>query len=261
MEGKKKGSAAIIFLIMALIVIAVMGYFMFKLYNEKAVAEAKVEELTTVTTELSNKSNQLQATIDNISSTIANSTGTSSSNIKYSEITKELDEESALYVTSVEKDGDNFKLKGVVYTKYTVTEAELKDAIANGKMEVYGKQYTIKADTDDSYNLYSDTSEYSVYRISKNSKGAYILVDTQGQNNTRWRITEDYREITISSSTKCSFPYGVDDDEEVKTATEVFGNFKETPTQVDILTGTSNLFYFSFANGKCSALTCAHQSI
>lgn len=261
MEGNKKSNVAVIFLVIALIVIAVMGYFMYKLYNEKVIAEAKVEELSAVTTDLSQKTHQLQSTIDNISDTIANGNGTAKSNIKYTEITKELEEGSALYVTNVIKVGDNYKLQGVIYQLYPVSEAELKSALTSGTMEVYGNKYTIKGDENEGYFLYNDTSENSFYMISKNSNGSYILTDTQGQTNTRWKLTEDYREITISGDLKCNFPYGIDDDVNVKLASEVFNDFNEVSTKLDIGTGTSNLFYFTFTNGKCSELTCAHHSI
>jgi hypothetical protein len=45
MEEKKKFSYSTLFLIFAMIIIAVMGYFLYEIYNEKLVNEENVVQL------------------------------------------------------------------------------------------------------------------------------------------------------------------------------------------------------------------------
>ena len=71
MEKKEpiKVSMSTFFLILAIIVIAVMGYFMFKLYNEKSIAEEKSNELNA-------KVSSLENVISNVQNTISTTTET-----------------------------------------------------------------------------------------------------------------------------------------------------------------------------------------
>lgn len=71
MNEKKpiKISLSTFFLIIAIIVIVIMGYFMYQFYTGKAVAEEQ-------TAELNSKVNELQSTINNVQSVITNTTQT-----------------------------------------------------------------------------------------------------------------------------------------------------------------------------------------
>lgn len=72
MEKKEpiKVSLSTFFLIIAIIVIAVMGYFMYKLYNDKAEATKKATDLQTQVNSLNGTINDLQGKIDTISETV-----------------------------------------------------------------------------------------------------------------------------------------------------------------------------------------------
>ena len=72
MEEKKvtKISLSTFFLILAIIVILIMGIFIFRLYNEKAEETKKSSELQTQVNSLNGTINDLQGKIDNISETI-----------------------------------------------------------------------------------------------------------------------------------------------------------------------------------------------
>lgn len=72
MEDKKvtKISLSTFFLILSLIVIIVMGIFMYKFYNEKTEATKKSAELQTQVNSLNETVSNLQGKIDNISETI-----------------------------------------------------------------------------------------------------------------------------------------------------------------------------------------------
>ena len=59
---------------------------------------------------------------------------------KYSEITKELDGIDVLFVTDAIENPDNtYTLKGVLYTKFTLTKSELEDAVKNGTYKYYNQ--------------------------------------------------------------------------------------------------------------------------
>ena len=72
-----KVSLSTFFLIIAIMVIIVMGYFMYQFYNEKVIATKESAELKT-------QVNNLQGKIDNIEDTINSNTSTENSNIPVS---------------------------------------------------------------------------------------------------------------------------------------------------------------------------------
>ena len=69
MNEKKpiKVSLSTFFLLIAIIIITVMGYFMYKLYNDKVKATDKIEQLNNQINTLQNSANQLQTNINKIS--------------------------------------------------------------------------------------------------------------------------------------------------------------------------------------------------
>lgn len=71
-----KISLSTFFLILAVIVIIVMGIFVYKTYNEKTVATEIAEELQTQVNKLNQTINDLQGKIDNIAETITKDTTT-----------------------------------------------------------------------------------------------------------------------------------------------------------------------------------------
>lgn len=81
MEEKKsiKISLSTLFLILALIVIVVMAYFLYKLNNEKIAETEKVSALNNQVSNLENKIENLQGTIDNVSNIVSD---TKNENIK-----------------------------------------------------------------------------------------------------------------------------------------------------------------------------------
>lgn len=82
MEEKKttKISLSTILLILFIITIAVMAYFIYKLNNDKQLADNKVTELNKQVRELANNVNNLQGTISETSNTINNSAITQNNN-------------------------------------------------------------------------------------------------------------------------------------------------------------------------------------
>lgn len=72
MDEKKtiKISLSTFFLILAIVVIIVMGFFMYKLYNEKSIATQKIEDLNNELNTLEKTVNDFQQKMDSISNTI-----------------------------------------------------------------------------------------------------------------------------------------------------------------------------------------------
>ena len=70
----EKKSILAILLIFAIIVICVMGGYIYKLYSEKQVNEIETDKLKTEITNLNNKNNELQEKIDNVSNAINSNT-------------------------------------------------------------------------------------------------------------------------------------------------------------------------------------------
>lgn len=71
---KKEGkiSLSTIFLTIAFIVIVVMMCFMYKIYNDKEIADSKIEELTSQTNNLQSELNSLQDKVENTTQMINN---------------------------------------------------------------------------------------------------------------------------------------------------------------------------------------------
>ena len=65
MEKKKSVNLSTVFLVISLIIIAVMGYFIYKLYNDNLTANENVEKLNEKTNSLENTINNLKETEKN----------------------------------------------------------------------------------------------------------------------------------------------------------------------------------------------------
>ena len=112
----KKGNLSTVFLVIAIILIGVMGVFM---YMQKTESDKQIAELENNAGKLQETINDLQGKIDTISNTINSNKdvdNNSAEDIKYVELTKELNSKDVLYVTKAEKNPNNtYTLYGVVF--------------------------------------------------------------------------------------------------------------------------------------------------
>ena len=112
----KKGNVSTVFLVIAIILIVVMGAFM---YMQKTESDKQIAELENNAGKLQKTINDLQGKIDTISNTINSNKdvdSNSAEDTKYVELTKELNSGDVLYVTKAEKNSDNtYTLYGVVF--------------------------------------------------------------------------------------------------------------------------------------------------
>lgn len=94
MDEKKpiKISLSTFFLILAILVIIVMGFFIYKLYNEKTIATQKINDLNNEINTLEDTVNNFQQKIDSISNTITSNVTDSTPNNNSSENTNSSNE-------------------------------------------------------------------------------------------------------------------------------------------------------------------------
>lgn len=132
---------------------------------------------------------------------------TETSDNKYTKITEDLEEIDVLYVTDVINNNDTYTLRGVLYTRYTLSNEELQKILNKGTMKINDKNYTIKNSKDSNeYDLYELNSESPLYKIKQINSNSYYL-EAQSQISDVWKLTDEYREITVSSNTKCSMVF------------------------------------------------------
>lgn len=253
MEEKKslKISLSTLLFFLAIIVIVVMGYFIYKFYNEKTTATEEITNLNNQISSLESTVNRLQETINNVSNTINNSqsNNTETSDNKYTKITDNLEGIDVLYVTNVVNNNNTCTLIGLLYTQYTLSHAELQQIINKGSMKINNENYIIKnSETSNEYDLYESNAEFPLYKIKQTNSNNYYL-EAQAQISDVWKLTNEYKEITVSSDTKCSMVF--DYEEKYNTVEDVFKNFNETEPLETINPDADKTFTFKFENGKC----------
>jgi len=230
MENKKV-SLSTIFLVIAIILIGVMGYMMYQMNSEIK---------------------QLSEKVANTEKTTANDTVIENSKDveEYTEITKELEGIDVLFVTdAIENSNNTYTLKGVIYTQYTISPKELSDILDKGAMTIESEVYTIKrSDNAGEYDLFEKDNENALYKLKMlNSKEYYL--ETQAQVADNWKLTNEYKEITVSKDTKCSIAF--DYEEKYNTVDDVFKNFEQTKPIETKNPDVDKTFTFKFENGKC----------
>lgn len=164
----------------------------------------------------------------------------------YKEITKELDGIDVFFVTDVEKDNNKYTLKGVIYTKYTISNSEYENIIKNGNMKINDEIYNVKQSGYDKelYGLYTKQHNMEHYTIKKNIDNTYYLEANTEMSNV-YKLTSDYRKITLDGKTK----YVYDESGEESTVKTIFNNYKIKKAEDD--TNPMPAYRFEFKNGKC----------
>ena len=166
-KGSIKVSLSTVFLILAIIVIAIMGYFIYSLSEKNKSSEEEVTSLNLKVSNLESTVKNYEEKIDNISNTLnlANtavnnskintstnsSSATESSDSKYSEITNELENDDLLQVSDTINNNDGtYTLKGKIITAdWANQRAEFPPYKETGEY----KQITIPANTKYIYEI------------------------------------------------------------------------------------------------------------
>ena len=255
MKEKKqvKVSMSGFFLAIAIIIIAVMGYFIYKISTEKEDKENQIASLNNEISSLQSSSRELQGKIDSIANTInttkINETSINNGNTKkYKEITNNLGEDNAFYVTEVIDNGNTYTLRGTIYTKYTLTNNEVEELFKKGTMEInHGngvEKYNVKK-IEDVYYLYSQKDNIQSYLLDKKDSNTYYILRL-AQMSDVWKLTNEQREITVDANIMIENGYS---DMSISTVKEYFKDFKKREAIENDYPITS--YNFEFKDGKC----------
>lgn len=168
----------------------------------------------------------------------------------YEIITKELEGIDVLFVTdAIENSNNTYTLKGVIYTQYTISYKELSEILEKGSMTIESEEYTIKKnDNEGGYDLLKKDDEYVRYKLKEINYNEYYL-ESQAQIMNNWKLTDEYKEITVSNDTKCDMAF--DYEEKYNTVEDVFNNFERTKPLETKNPDSEKTFIFKFENNKC----------
>ena len=178
---------------------------------------------------------------------------------KYEKITEELNGIDVLYVTDVIDNKDSYTLRGVIYTQYLLSNSEFEQIIENGSMTLEGSKYIIEKVTssDDYYEnyqfyLFPEGENYPVFKVNRASGKGYYIETILYEVPDVWKLTDRYKEITITKDLKCKMES--ERDEGYKLVTDVFKNYKSSTPENTIRPDKDKTFTFKFENGKCVEL-------
>ena len=250
MENKKV-SVSLVLLIVALLVIAMMAYFLYEAYNKIADSKDKKEENIVALNEDEEEQEVIEENDEN--EIIDNSVKSDEveTNAEYAELKKELGKDEVLYVTDVKKNKNGtYTLKGTVYTKLTMTKDELEDIVAKGSYKYRGENLKVINSNGDKGNAYEFHGNWSgqerVYYVAvKKSKDVYYIENTT-ENSNEWKMTKKHVSITLGKD------LNVEDDNENgdSTVESKFKDFKKVKDEESY--PPTPAYTFEFKDGKCT---------
>lgn len=208
MEEKKGIKAGSVFLAIAIIVIIVMGYFIFKFYNEKTVNEENISNLNYQISNLENTVNDLQNKIDESTNTsedesntvqnnvVSNSNSTSNSTITdISEIKDLLKNESTyeyLKISSVQKENDKYLVKADYYVPIPITEKQYSEIVKNGSVVLNGQEYVYSKENNKEYVYIQGEPVEGGYAIEKVDNDYIFVREVGGVYNIINEVKKQY---------------------------------------------------------------------
>ncbi len=173
----------------------------------------------------------------------------------YFDITEELNEGDLFKVTAAINNYDGtFTLMGKLYVPYIISESELNEILNKGTFELYNDKFIIRKIENQELDVYG-MFEGAYALCPENHKDViwYVFVPIEGSKNYKlestaewrdqWKETEEYRQLTVSNSTKCTYSV-LNSDDISSTVENVFAN--------ELYHG--GYFELSFKNNKCVAL-------
>lgn len=207
-KENKNGSASTLLLVIAIIVIAVMGVYIYKLNNEKNEEIQKSESLQTQVSSLNSTVSELQGKLDTISETINDDKGIEQESLEIiseDEMLKLFSDSSDMRVASINKNADNtFSINVKHYGLVRISKSEYENMKQKGSITI-----------DDVIYEYRTSNDYSSLGIIKstkdNSKEYYVekvldeygfqSVDNEGYDvpltkfnkKFQYRVNPDYK--------------------------------------------------------------------
>lgn len=252
-KNNKNHVLYLIIIVLLIIIIAMLWYQLSQVNN------SNTESIGQLQNNLSAKDSQiatLENTLDNLTNTAENTTSSTTTNntsntsktnsTNYTEITNALNGIDVLYVTNaIENSDSTYTLQGVIYTQYTLSKDELNSIQKAGSMKLDGNTYTVKPNGNE-YDV-SDSTDYVLYKIKSKNSNEYYL-ERQAQLSDVWKLSNEFREITVASNLTCT-GLGYESD---TTIAKYFKNYtSSTPVETTTPDATKT-FSFTFQNGKCT---------
>lgn len=206
-KGEIRVSLSTFFLILAIIIIGVMGYFLYTLHTEKETTAKEVNALNSQVADLESKIDTLQNEDKNVntSNTTNNtySTGnTTNKNIaEISEIEnllKKSQKWESLIVESIEESNNQYLIKANYYVPTQITETQYQEMVKNKKITLKNQEYVYRSKGDGEFSfseygtLYAKGNEIDSYSIEKQNNNYIAVRDIGGVQDPINEIKQNY---------------------------------------------------------------------
>ena len=173
---------------------------------------------------------------------------------EYQEITEELLTNcEGIYVTNVVKnENDTYTLQGILFGDYLLTDEEFLNIKNKGKMEVDGKEWTLKLNeyaSEEKYYLTDENNRYE-FEISRLENGDWQLVHAT-QIWQYYKSMDVHAQITVDKDIPC-YEYHMDEEGMTKTVEDTFADFQSCIAPNDI--GVGEIWNLEMKDGKCVKL-------
>lgn len=190
MEGKKIGLTTLCLLLLIVIII-IMGFIIFKIYNEKVSAESKVSELNEQITTLESTASALQQKINTISNTINDNKKSQTSSNEENNNTQKI---------SLDKEYNNSGITFSYPSSFSKREDGIESLIDSNNNQIViirNKNSTIEKQIEDIKNtttpdgsiFNTDIKEEGYIKLNNGLEGYKMQMISGGYNNIRF-ITE-----------------------------------------------------------------------
>lgn len=177
-------------------------------------------------------------------------------NIEY-QTNVELKEGEVFFVTDVIKNEENlYTLKGVIYTKYIISEAELGNILEQGKMQVNNVEYKIIKNEGEinldavEYCLCETNNEDVRYILEKINSDEYYLKSNATITDC-YKLTDKYIQVSVKGDVTVNDEV----DRKIKTVEEVFGNYENATPVQQTFPDAKNTFTFKYEDGNVKEVT------
>ena len=250
MEEKKeiRVSLSTFFLILAIIVIGVMGYFIYKLNDDKTKATEQVSELNNQIKSLENSVSSLQKAIENTSNIEKDTQITSNtsstekteivqSNTKNNTTTNKITDVSeikkilknqgkyeVLEVANIKKENDKYFVEANYYAPKVFTEQQYTDMVKNKKIILNNKEYIYEPNSAYGTYVYIEGEALeNGYRVEKVENGCIFL---GGYNNDT---------IAMIKELKATYAFYLDANTEISSWGDIHYTNEGVPTGYSVI--------------------------
>ncbi|MCI8965741.1 MAG: hypothetical protein HFJ43_05310 [Clostridia bacterium] len=164
-----------------------------------------------------------------------------SSNIEYINLTKDIDD--VLYITNVEKmEYDNkYRLKGVKYIPYQISEEEFLKIEESKKYTLYGTEYSYIYNKEDDEKILKDNNTGKEFYIEPYKIKSYTLY-SKNEYNQLLKPTSKYLYVDVGSEIMIKDG----EENEIMSVKEYFSNYEVIPVKDNSNPDSKNTFYFEF---------------